>query len=607
MVTPAPPRPLRLSYENVARILYHRLDLTFADAQRTFLRDLLRLQSAEAGQAVLGRLVAAGGGGLTMPAPGSPEWNALTADLRALAAAQQVVFNAQAQAVIRSAAEAAAQAVPQVAALAAGGGASALRAAWNQVDPLAVISAMIRMHQPAFEQAVRNYGSQFVNAAQQILVAGIASGQNPRTTARLLRQMITTMPAHAATRMTRTLQMNAYRSATAMHQRANARVLGKQIRICALDDRTCLACLALHGKEYPIGEEIVDHASGRCIGIAIPRGSEVTVQSGQDWFDGLPEVRQRQIMGPANWRAWQAGAVRLDQFVGYRTDPVWGRQTVQRSLSGILGPAANAWYTRPRRGGGGGSGPAPARTPILRTRAQQAGLLPQSRWEAVRRAGRAIASGVNALVSFTNGEYHQMRLAQRFTWEELGRMGKQHEFSSRRAYTTYRNKSTRAEAVLQDPSLPTFDGRIQRKLSPPNTLHMSDVELAQYLQSTPDVLQIGAPVRVGQAFSEGVISSYSHQPDVWTGNVVLHIRQNRTGVSVETISRHSSEREIVMPASAVFRVESITPASQLPPSHPMAGHVHGRGAVIIELTEFEYVEDLTASLASRQTTGAFIQ
>lgn len=742
---PAPvgnPRPLRLSYESVARILYSRLDRGHAELQSRFMRDLLRLNSELEGRTALWRVIhAAGSGG--MPAPGTPEWNTFVGELRAVAAEHQVLFNAQAQETIRLASEAAARSVPAVAALAAGGGDS-LRAAWNQVDPLAIEAALTQMHRPAFEQAVRNYGAQFVGAAQQVLIAGLAAGQNPRTTARRLRELVTTMPAHSAAMYTRTLQMNAYRSATAMHQRANGRVLRKQIRIAALDDRccflagtmittatgvkpiesvapgervlthtgaykrvmatmsrpydgtaitlrthtagvtatanhpflverdgkrdwvaaeslqvgervfvsaddlsndgdhfgrditvegdvrdannreatrnqtnglsfvgfgppvpvhavhfdgeiaawqeevnriavnarllikrlsegfkakaeialgfcfarvpavaawrteflighsrdnakviaasetglderrasatlrtvvtfvwfaitlfargakhlatavagqvqgvggfafeaahgvpviiglgnpvrfptnradfldsapdvttfgaakagvplahfgraqlepvaahragegdalplieattsttaihplravlggelgsadlasmfvhdtiissmatqiktevynleveddhsyaanglvvhNCLACLALHGSELPVGEEVVDHHNGRCIGIGIPIGSDVTVQSGAEWFDGLPAERQQRIMGAANWQAWQAGRVRLDQFVGYRTDLVWGPQTVQRSLRGILGTAATQFYSR---------------------------------------------------------------------------------------------------------------------------------------------------------------------------------------------------------------------------------------------------------------------
>jgi hypothetical protein len=55
-----------------------------------------------------------------------------------------------------------------------------------------------------------------------------------------------------------------------------------------------------------------------------------------------------------------------------------------------------------------------------------------------------------------------------------------------------------------------------------------------------------------------------------------------------------------MPAGAVFRVESITPASQLPPSHLMLGHVQRGRDVVIELSEYEFEEDLAAALAARQ-------
>jgi hypothetical protein len=159
-----------------------------------------------------------------------------------------------------------------------------------------------------------------------------------------LTQAIADVPRYQANTLMRTLQLTAYRDATAIHQAANANLIARVVRIAALDDRTCLSCLALHGTEVPVGERVDDHYSGRCIGISVVRGREVNVQTGEDWLRGLPEERQRTIMGPAKFEAWKAGAVRLQEFVARRDDPVFGQMVQEASLKGLLGAAGSRTY-----------------------------------------------------------------------------------------------------------------------------------------------------------------------------------------------------------------------------------------------------------------------
>ena len=101
----------------------------------------------------------------------------------------------------------------------------------------------------------------------------------------------------------------------------------------------CPACIALHGTEVPVGVEISDHYNGRCDAIYIPPGGEmpsymqsmstpgnrnfVPFQNGEDWFAGLSESQQRQILGPGKFEIYRSGTP-LSEFWHTHTDSVFG-------------------------------------------------------------------------------------------------------------------------------------------------------------------------------------------------------------------------------------------------------------------------------------------
>jgi hypothetical protein len=221
----------------------------------------------------------------------------------------------------------------------------ALGIRWNSPDPEALNAVVDYTSRFAWQMELSRYQSGIGQVARNIAIRGVLEGQNPTTTARELREMVTGLPIARANAIMRTLQMQAYRDAVALHQLANAEIFTEQIRIAALDDRCCLACVALHGTRMPIGEVVQDHHNGRCTSVAVVRGRDFVVPSGQVWFNSLSEQEQIEIAGPANYAAMQAGAVTLADFVQPYFDPVFGQMLRERSLSGILGSEAEQYYT----------------------------------------------------------------------------------------------------------------------------------------------------------------------------------------------------------------------------------------------------------------------
>jgi hypothetical protein len=236
---------------------------------------------------------------------------------------------------------------------------AAVQGQWNRPDPNAVAGLVDFTSDPAWNDLLSVYTERMIQRINDRALFGFVNGWNPIRTARELRRMTQGadgspgMAKFEAETIMRTLQLSSYRRGVASYQAANAQILQPQaIRIAVLDMRTCLACIALHGTLVPLGEPVADHWNGRCITVAQVRGFDRQIQTGEAWFNSLPEGRQRQQRAfnnnPSYWAAFKAGDVRLNDFVEEATDPVFGEMVVQGSLRGILGDDAKKYYGQGR-------------------------------------------------------------------------------------------------------------------------------------------------------------------------------------------------------------------------------------------------------------------
>lgn len=228
---------------------------------------------------------------------------------------------------------------------------ASIGAQWNRPDPNAVAALVDFTQDNAFDDLLSQYGSRVVDRIGLRATFGFTEGWGARRSARAIRRLAIGMPMSEAETLTRTLHLVSYRRGTAATHAANAHILQETaIRVAVLDPRTCLTCIALHGDPVPLGEPVADHYNGRCTVIAQVRGFNRNIMSGADWFNQLPPERQQQqrafVNSPGSYAAFADGAVGLRDFVGERTDPVFGEQVYQASLVGILGDDARRYYRR---------------------------------------------------------------------------------------------------------------------------------------------------------------------------------------------------------------------------------------------------------------------
>jgi hypothetical protein len=210
---------------------------------------------------------------------------------------------------------------------------------WIQPNPETLNRVIGYASSEAFQNSLENYQQGIMDA----IIRGIVSGAGPRATARLVRQQVEDLPVAYANSMLRTLQVTASRDATNANRVANADILTVQIRISALQKgRTCMACVALHGTEMPIGARVDDHNNGLCTSVAVVRGAPAPqISTGDEFFNSLSKSEKEEWMASsasvAAFRAFDAGKIQLRDFVGSYEHEVYGNQVVPKSLKGMLG------------------------------------------------------------------------------------------------------------------------------------------------------------------------------------------------------------------------------------------------------------------------------
>ena len=171
----------------------------------------------------------------------------------------------------------------------------------------------------------------------QTFVTGTAMGWNPNKLARAVKDDFT-LGLDRAMLIARTEEMRAYRFAS-LAQYKKSGVVTAVKRMCAHDDRTCLACLADEGQEYSPDLGIPDHPRGRCFAIPVVTNQEpLDWEKGEQWFEGLDDNTQLAIMGPTRFAAFKQGQLDWSQMVSYTSHPIWGAGVRVKTL-GELGLA----------------------------------------------------------------------------------------------------------------------------------------------------------------------------------------------------------------------------------------------------------------------------
>jgi molecular chaperone GrpE (heat shock protein) len=199
------------------------------------------------------------------------------------------------------------------------------------------------------------------NVAGQIadgLFTGLAMGLNPRQVGRQLKE-IADLPVRRGALIARTEMLRSYRNAAVGTYRNNTDVVKGWRWRAAWSLRTCIACLAMDGKEFPLSRPFGSHPACRCVPIPLLRKNvsdylknaglsqeelyvfdkvQGTTGSTSDlfntayyWFRSLPEAQKLQVLGTTRyaWFVQRAGMISASTFfeslAKVTRDRQWGR------------------------------------------------------------------------------------------------------------------------------------------------------------------------------------------------------------------------------------------------------------------------------------------
>ncbi len=252
----------------------------------------------------------------------------------------------------------------------------------------------------------RRIGGSASGDLQAYLVSAFARGRNPLVIARESRHLLDA-PLWQAQRLARTETLRAYRESTRHDLEANPDVVEGWVWHAKLDARTCPACWAMHGTRHGPDERLDGHPNCRCamlprtrswaeLGFPDMPDDRAPIERGTDAFLEQPEHVQRAVLGPAGFRAFQRGEVKLVDFLARRDSPTWGTMRYARSLRAIKGGYGGQWLGEKAQGVYKPA-PAPQATVAAQTQKQatQAANAEQ-RAEALRQAILAEANRLKA-------------------------------------------------------------------------------------------------------------------------------------------------------------------------------------------------------------------
>lgn len=182
------------------------------------------------------------------------------------------------------------------------------------------------------------------------LIEAVALGLNPRAIATAVRNALNVSRWRALT-ISRTEILRAYRTSQ-LESYKQTNVIAGWVWVAAIGaqdprGRTCVSCIAMHGRWFPLSEPMSEHPNGRCaaapcLGLPDADGyyrGEPFGASGPELFAALPAALQRQILGPSKYAAWLAGDISLEDLVSVRQSATWG---VTRSVASLAEAIARA-------------------------------------------------------------------------------------------------------------------------------------------------------------------------------------------------------------------------------------------------------------------------
>lgn len=199
------------------------------------------------------------------------------------------------------------------------------------------IDAIVQRTAGRIESQARPLSRQQTARMRRSLTRAVVTGQHPYVAAKAMvdgvRRDFTGGLSRALT-ISRTELADAYRTASATVQQANADVLAGWEWVADLTERTCPACWGMHGTRHPLDEPgPLDHQNGRCTRVPVTKSWRELGIAGREPVDAVPDApsvfrslsadTQQRIMGPSRLAALKDGRLSWGDLASRRSSNAW--------------------------------------------------------------------------------------------------------------------------------------------------------------------------------------------------------------------------------------------------------------------------------------------
>jgi len=211
---------------------------------------------------------------------------------------------------------------------------------WNNINPRVVeeLTAFLDTAGPLYKR-LSKLAPTVADKVSETIIRGIGLGDNPKTTARIITNSFG-IGLDDSMRMMRTVQIYSHREANRASYLANSDVVEGWYWMSALDADSCCSCIAMHGTFHTNDETLDDHHNGLCTMLPATIGTKNPLSPGEEWFNNLPEDKQRAYMGNTKYDAWKGGKFEFSALSSTHEDEVYGTMRGETPLKDLIGESS---------------------------------------------------------------------------------------------------------------------------------------------------------------------------------------------------------------------------------------------------------------------------
>lgn len=197
------------------------------------------------------------------------------------------------------------------------------------------LRAIMRQFKPggALQEYFAQISQNAVKLAKDRFAQSVVNGFNPRRIGHLLAADIEQLSVRSAMTLSRTFQLDAFRTSQLESYRAIPNFIEGWYWLASLSERTCLICIALNGTFHDLSEPFISHPNCRCTSVpALKFGAAPPPETGEAWLARQSPRTQLAIFGSSSrMELWQRG-VKLSDMLDMKEYKTFGQVRTLRPL-----------------------------------------------------------------------------------------------------------------------------------------------------------------------------------------------------------------------------------------------------------------------------------